>query len=308
MDTPTEKNKPILFWKREQNREEVEQVYGDRWVRWLYQHPIGSRLESLVLARPAFSKIYGAYQDTRLSARKVPGFIQNFKIPMEEYEDRPFTSFNDFFIRQFRPGVRRMETAPGKMPAPAEARYLGFSEVRPDQVVPVKGEWLSARALLNGSAKSKLQEAQKQLEGGPLMIARLCPVDYHRFHFPDDGRIVAHERVQGRLSSVNPVALAARGEIFATNERQVTLIETKNFGLVAYIEVGALCVGKIVQTHALEGTCRRGEEKGYFLFGASTVILMGCPGKWKPSEDILKNSANRRETFVKLGDQVAIAT
>ena len=109
----------------------------------------------------------------------------------------------------------------------------------------------------------------------------------------------------GRFHSVNPLALEFRGDIFATNERQVSLLETKNFGKLAYVEVGAVCVGLIVQTHPTEGSFKRGEEKGYFLFGASTVIVLGEKGKWKPSSDILEQTALGRETLVRLGSEVA---
>jgi hypothetical protein len=100
---------------------------------------------------------------------------------------------------------------------------------------------------------------------------------------------------------VNPVALQAKNEILATNERQVTILETENFGTLAFVEVGALCVGKIVQTHSDFSKFKRGDEKGYFLFGGSTVIVLGQPGKWKPEYDLLEQTQAGRETLVKLG-------
>ena len=104
---------------------------------------------------------------------------------------------------------------------------------------------------------------------------------------------------------MNPWALQARPEVFCANERQVSILETENFGKLAYIEVGALCVGRIVQTHAARLPFRRGEEKGYFLFGASTVIVLGERKAWKPSADLLENTRHQRETWVKLGSSVA---
>ena len=109
------------------------------------------------------------------------------------------------------------------------------------------------------------------------MIARLCPVDYHRYHYPDAGRTLAHYPVHGKFHSVNPAALRYSDAIFATNERYVSILDTENFGKLAYIEVGAMMVGKIVQTHPTDQPFRRGDEKGYFLFGASTVIVLGQP-------------------------------
>jgi phosphatidylserine decarboxylase len=136
-------------------------------------------------------------------------------------------------------------------------------------------------------------------------VARLCPVDYHRFHFPDDGRILDHYRIPGFYHSVNPLALKKKSDIFITNERHVTSLDTVNFGKLAYIEVGALCVGKIVQSFT-DKVFKRGEEKGYFLFGASTVVLVGQKGLWSPSQDVLENTEKGLETYIKLGDQVGI--
>ncbi len=140
-----------------------------------------------------------------------------------------------------------------------------------------------------------------------MLIARLCPVDYHRFHYPDAGRVEKLYRIPGRFHSVNPVALQFKQDTFATNERVVSVLNTNYFGKLAYIEVGAICVGKIVQTHNIAEGFKRGQEKGYFLFGASTVVLMGEPGAWTPAADILENTQKKLETLVKLGDEVARA-
>lgn len=138
-----------------------------------------------------------------------------------------------------------------------------------------------------------------------MLLARLCPVDYHRFHFPDGGRVRESYHVSGRLHSVNPAALKYRGDIFATNERQVSLFESLHFGRLALIEVGALCVGKIVQTYEGSEAVRRGQEKGYFLFGGSTVIVLGEKGAWSPDADILEKTEQGLETWVKLGEGLA---
>ena len=134
-----------------------------------------------------------------------------------------------------------------------------------------------------------------------MMIARLCPVDYHRFHFPDSGSMVERYTLSGKFHSVNPVALKAQPTIFLENERCVSILKTDNFGYLAYVEVGALCVGKIVQSTNEMVRFERGQEKGYFLFGGSTVIVLGEKGKWLPDSDILENTRKGHETFIKLG-------
>lgn len=289
----------IQVWNRSKNCEELEKVYGSQWIERLYGNPLGQWVTDRFLSGTLISRLLGFYESSRWSRNKIHSFIEQFSIAMSEYEEGPFDSFNDFFARQFKPGKRPFVMDPQVMPAFAEARYLGFEQVEEEGVYPVKGLALSPARLLGGKSQAR------PFIGGPMLIARLCPTDYHRFHFPDEGEVKQHDRLAGKLHSVNPVALQAKNDILLINERQVTLLETRNFGLLAYVEVGALCVGKIVQTHSLQGNFARGQEKGYFLFGASTVIVLGQPYAWKPSPDILKQTAQGKEVFIQLGDAVA---
>jgi phosphatidylserine decarboxylase len=146
---------------------------------------------------------------------------------------------------------------------------------------------------------------ERVIKDGPLLLARLCPVDYHRYHYPDDGKTLNSYTVHGDYHSVNPLALKYRQDILIKNERRVSIVETKKFGKLAIVEVGATCVGKIIQSHDESKDFKRGDQKGYFLFGGSTVIVYGEPGKWKPSSDILKNTELGLETYIHLGDEVA---
>lgn len=298
MTTRKDTSQSIRVWDRRHAREIEEQVYGEAGVRFVYGNPLGRLLGDLLLARRWFSRVYGWMQSTSLSGRKVAPFIARYQIPMEEYEPGPFRTFNDFFVRRFRQGARPWVTDADVMPAFAEARYLAWTAIEDGQTFPVKGRDLSATALLGSDALAR------EFTGGPLLLARLCPVDYHRFHFPDDGQVVDSHRVHGAFHSVNPLALAARSDVLATNERHVTLLDTSQFGKLAYVEVGAMCVGRIVQSHT-SPTFRRGDEKGYFLFGGSTVVVLGQPGAWVPDAELLDQTGRRRETLVRLGERVA---
>jgi len=289
----------IHVWNRHKQREDIEQVLGDRWIRWAYGTPQGRFLTHHLLARKFVSQLMGLWNSTSRSAQGISSFIKDFHIPMEEFDTTtPYRTFNEFFIRRFKPDARPFTPAPHELPAPAEARYLAWDEISPSQTFPVKGQHLAANALLG-------KQYAEPFARGPLLLARLCPVDYHRFHFPDDGRILESYRQRGRLHSVNPWALAAKSDILCTNERHISILETKHFGLLAFIEVGALAVGHIVQSHDESKSFHRGEEKGYFLFGASTVIVMGQKGKWRPSEDLLANTKRGQETLVRLGECIA---
>ncbi len=184
------------------------------------------------------------------------------------------------------------------MAAFAEARYFAIPRLDAAQRYAVKGIALSPAELLGDAALAA------PFAHGPAFIARLCPVDYHRFHFPDGGRVLTQARRAGPLHSVNPLALQFKPDILITNERQVTILETDHFGKLAYVEVGATMVGKIVLTHT-GSRFERGEEKGYFLFGGSTVVVVGQEGAWTPDPDLLEQSAQGRETLVRLGERIA---
>lgn len=292
----------IKFFDRYTNKIEVEKVYGDKVVSWLYETPVGNMLSHIVCRKP-ISWAYGKFQDTEISKKKVPGFLDKFNLTLDEFlptEGRsnsdPYGSFNEFFIRRFKEG-RRSFGERNQLGAFSEARYFGDDQLDSETLFPVKGSYLKVEDLLGAD------NARDYIDG-PFLIARLCPVDYHRFHYPDNGKVTDHYPLNGYFHSVNPMAIKARPDILVTNERYVTILDTENFGKLAYVEVGATCVGKIHQSHDLDSPFKKGDEKGYFLFGASTVIVVGEKGKWKISDDIRENSKKGIETYIKLGDEV----
>ena len=292
----------VMVWDRRLQREEEERVYGGRLMHWVYGTFSGRVFFQALLAQAWVSKLVGVYKSSKWSGRGIDAFVHKYEIPMQEFEVAPFHSFNDFFIRKFKEGERCFTSVARELSAPAEGRYLAYARTHADITYPVKGRYLSAAAIL---ADEKLAA---EFEGGPLVIARLCPLDYHRFHYPDTGQEVKRYRIPGPLHSVNPFVLAVKEDVLCTNERSVSILQTDQFGLLAYVEVGALCVGKIVQSHPEKASFSRGDEKGYFMFGGSTVILLGQPGAWKPDADLLEKTKARRECLVRLGERIATTT
>jgi len=282
-------------------QQQEEEVYGGALVNLLYGSNMG-RSAGKFIPTKLLSQLYGLYNSSLFSRMKVSNFIEKYNVKIDEYQvpSKGFNSFNDFFIRRFKKDQREFKSNLFELSAPCEARYLAYESVGDDLVFPVKGRDLSAKELL------KNESWFPSFAQGPMLIARLCPVDYHRFHYPIEGQIMEHFRVKGPLQSVNPMALKFKSDIFITNERQVSILETE-LGFLAYVEVGALMVGKIIQTSSmiLGKSFKLGEEKGYFKFGGSTVILLGEKGRWKADEDLLENTKNNKETFVKLGDKLA---
>lgn len=294
----SEASTPIRYFNQKTQTWEQEQVYGEDALRFLYETRLGRWLTNTILSHPVFSKLYGSTQDLSLSARKIETFISKFNIDMTQYEAGPFNSFNDFFIRKFKPGLRSYPVDSNKLGAFAEARYLAFSQLNPSQRFPVKTVALTASELLNSTSEAK------PFENGPAVIARLCPVDYHRYHYPDGGKTLKAYSIHGPLHSVSPIALKQRPEILLKNERRVSILETQNFGKLAYVEIGALNVGKICQTASEDHTFERGQEKGYFLFGGSCVVVLGEPGKWHPHADIVSRTLEGFETWLPLGHEL----
>ncbi len=290
-------DKVINYIDPESGEIKTEKVLGDQLIKWLYSTSSGNLL-SHILCRSTLSKLYGLYQWTPISKKKIPQFINEFKIDMSEYLKQDYANFNEFFIRKFKKGKRPFEDN-NTLSAFAEGRYFAYNKIDPNVKVPVKEKYLSPKALLGHS------KWMDQFQNGPLVICRLCPVDYHRFHFPDEGRVLDYYKISGNFHSVNPLALNAKPNIFITNERDITILDTKNFGKLAYIEVGAMCVGLIKQSHDMERSFLKGDEKGYFLFGASTVIVIGEEGAWLPDEALIKNTNSGLETFTKLGKPIA---
>lgn len=290
---------PLKYWNRYTNKIENDQIYADWFVKWCYENKLGKVFLDYFFSKKKFNFIYGLYKNSKYSLKQIPKDISDYEIDMQQFINTPFKSYSDFFLRKFKEGQRTFPKSQDSFGAFAEGRVLAFDKIKEDHKYPVKGEFLTPQMLLGNTNISK------EFIGGPIIIIRLCPIDYHHFHYPVDGKILNRYKLTGNYHSVNVLALKNRGDIFVKNEREITIFENDIFGKMAYIEVGAMCVGKIIQDHPNATTCYTGELKGHFEFGASTVILLGQKDKWIPSDDILIHSQENRESFIKLGDEIA---
>jgi phosphatidylserine decarboxylase len=287
---------PLPLWDREAGR--LVQEFMEDSPSTYESRPHRS-LNNWMESRPAYDRLIAAYQNTRLSARKIGPFVRKHDIDMTEFEPGPYRTYAAFFDRRFKPGRRSFPQDKATMGAFAEARYFAWEKVEPGQEFPIKGHSLNAGHLLGGAKRAE------PFIGGPVILARLAPVDYHHLHYPDDGATLAHERLGRRLWTVNRNALQSQPDILFRNERNVNILETLNFGRLAIVEIGALSVGRIVQVHPLEKPFQRGAEKSVFRFGGSAVALFGEPGRWRPWDDLLQKTREGMETFVKLGQPIA---
>jgi phosphatidylserine decarboxylase len=289
---------PLTVWDR--TTRQVHKDWMDDGKSHYESQPQRSPTQWLE-SQPLYDWFYATLQHTRWSAHKIQPFIEKHHIDMSEFERVQYRSYNEFFIRKFRPGVRVFPDEPDKMGAFAEARYFGWDSFRSDQTFPVKGHSLSAEEILGS------RERAAGFENGPVVFARLAPVDYHRIHYPDHGMTQDSDRIGGRLWTINWRALQNKPDILFKNERHVQILETQNFGPLAFVEIGAMTVGRITQSHPLDEPFKRGAEKGYFSFGGSAIIVFGRRGAWRPCADVLRNTPNGVETFLRLGEVVAEA-
>ncbi len=295
----------ITYVDRLTQKEEKERVYGKVFIEVLYGKGPLSRLISFVvlpiISRVSFlSKIYGALQKSRRSRRKVKPFIRAFHIDSLEFAEPvdAFRSFNDFFIRKLKKEVRPFAQGQDVLIMPADARYLVFPNTAQANGFWVKGKKFSLKELLQDDLLGK------RFEGGAMAMARLCPVDYHRFHFPCDAVPGVPRLINGPLYSVNPLALKHNIEIISQNKRMITLVESKVFGSILYIEVGATNVGSIHQTFTPGHPCAKGDEKGYFSFGGSCLVLLFEPNRIVFDRDLIKVSSRKIEVRGLLGQSL----
>jgi phosphatidylserine decarboxylase len=287
---------PLTVWDRSSGQH-LQEFMDDSPAT--YESTPHRSLTNWMQSSPAFDQLVAVYQNTRLSARKIEPFIEKHGIDMSEFEPGPFTTYAEFFDRRFRPGVRSFPSVPSRMGAFAEARYYGWTSVAKDQEFPIKGHSLNAEGLLGSASR-----AEPFIEG-PVLLARLAPVDYHHLHYPDDGRTCEQDRLGRNLWTVNRNALQTQPDIYLQNERSIHTLDTTHFGRLGFVEIGALSVGRIVQVHPLEAPFKRGDEKSVFKFGGSAVIVFGERGRWRPSPDILQKTSEGTEVRIRLGEPIA---
>ena len=259
---------PIRYYHRTRGRVEEEKVYGERSLRWIYETGPGRLALALLVRRPLFSKFYGWLMDRPSSRKRILPFIEQYGLDPSDFADSPesFRTFNEFFYRKLKPEARPVD--PGQTTAvfPADGRHWVCQDLSRLNDFWVKGQRFDVAAFLGDG------ELAERYRAGSLVMSRLCPVDYHRYHFPCAGVPGENRLINGWLHSVSPVALRRNARYLWENKRAFCLLESPVFGTVVYAEIGATCVGGLVSTYRAGEPVRKGAEKGYFRFGGSCVV------------------------------------
>ena len=262
-------------------------------LRFLYYNFVG-RVFLKILTRKPLTNLGGCYMNTKLSTRRIPKFIKQNKINMDEYIDEEYNSFNQFFIRKIKDGARMLPKDKNLFLSPADSK-LSVYPIDEETVLSIK----NSKYTIDEFVRDK--ELAEKYKGGYCFVYRLCVDDYHRYFFIDNGNIKDQKKIKGVFHTVQPIAFK-KYNVFSENSRECTILETENFGIITQIEVGALMVGRIHNNKV--DTFKRGDEKGYFLFGGSTVVLLVEKDKVIVDKDILNHSKQDIETKVLLYDVV----
>ena len=244
------------------------------------------------------SKAAGAFLSSRLSVPLIKPFVRKNNIDLSQFEPGPYPNYNEFFSRKIRPELRPVDQEPQHLIAPCDSK-LTVLPITPESRFTLKDTPYTVASLLRS------EELAQKYAGGTAMIFRLTVDDYHRYCYMADGQKEENVKIPGVLHTVNPIANDVV-PIYKENSREYSILHTEHFGDVLMMEVGALLVGKIVNHHG-KARVVRGQEKGYFQFGGSTVVVLLEKDKAHIDADILANSCEHAETVVKMGEKIGSA-
>lgn len=265
-------------------------------LKFLYRTIPGRMILKLVTI-PVLSRWIGNYMDEPISGLHISAFIRKNGIDMSEYEKPQYHCFNDFFTRKILAEKRPICMEEDALISPCDARLSAY-RIDENSVFHIKRSVYQVKDMIPDS------EYAPDYMGGICLVFRLCVDDYHRYGFIDDGEILENKAVSGRLHTVRPIAVN-QYPVFVQNSREYTIIKTENFGTVAQIEVGALMIGKI-RNYQRFGKVERGTEKGMFLYGGSTVVLLLEKDKAEIPEEYFENTKNDIETRVLYGSKIGV--
>ncbi len=262
----------------------------------LYNNFLG-RVLLKFLTQPIVSRVAGWFMDSGLSVWLIKPFIKKNNIEVSQFENRKYKSYNDFFTRKTVAGSRTIDMNKNNLIAPCDSR-LTIYKIGDKSIFNIKNSYYRLEDLLRDKPLAE------KYRGGYCLIFRLSVDDYHRYCYIDDGVKNSNIHIKGVLHTVRPIALD-KYNIYKENAREYTVLKTDNFGDVVQIEVGALMIGRIKNYHE-DHQFTRGEEKGMFEFGGSTIVLLIEKNRVKIDSEVLKNTREGYETVVKLGMKIGV--
>lgn len=276
------------------NTTDLKTLLPSKSQAFVYRNKFGRIILKLLICKP-ISKIVGAFLNSPMSKPMIKSFVKNNNIDLSLYENENYSCYNNFFTRKIKLENRVMVDDKNAFISPADSRLLAL-DINDNLKFKIKNGYYSLETLLDD------KQLANEFSGGKLLIFRLCVDDYHRYCFVDNGKILNNKYINGKLHTVQPIALE-KDNFFKENSREVTVIETENFGKIAMVEIGAMMVGKIVN-HNTNGIAKKGEEKGYFEFGGSTVCVVLKKNEVEIDDEIINNTKHELETRVLFREKI----
>lgn len=278
-----------MIYDREAKTISKDKQYGSIYLNFLYNNILGRVILKLIIC-PAFSKIYGKYNNMSISKKRVDTFIKKYNIDTNEYEKKEYSSFNDFFTRKRKAIYYDKEK--NNFIAPADSKLMVY-KIKDDMTIKIKQSIYTIEELIED------QMNLEQFKNGNCLVFRLSMDDYHRYCYIDDGTIEKIKIIKGKLHTVS--SISNKHKVYSQNTRICNYMTTDNFDKIIYIEVGALLVGKINNYN--KNKYNKGDEKGYFELGGSTIVIL-TNDIIKIDNDIIEYSNKGLETKVKYGERI----
>ncbi|KUO71072.1 MAG: phosphatidylserine decarboxylase [Desulfosporosinus sp. BRH_c37] len=290
----------INVYNRKTQKYEVEQVPGESYINWIYSSPLGMKILELLVKKKITSRIFGYYCDRAISKRKIRKFVDEYNIDMNCFEipERGFHSFNEFFYRKLKKQKLHLACEKNILISPCDGKILAYENIDIKMLIQIKGMTYSLAELIGDDS---IATAYAE---GSCLIVRLSPSNYHRFHFVDQGTCSPTTKIKGFYYSVNPTSISRIRKLFCANKREWSILHSENFGEILYVEVGATFVGSIIQTYNPNTNVKKGDEKGYFKFGGSTVILFLKKDVSRIDKDIIQQTSKGMECSVRMGERI----
>lgn len=285
----------MIYKIKHRNSDKIEEIKSTKTLSFFYNTLLG-RILLKICTMKFISDIAGIYMNSRLSKYKIKKFIKDNKIKITDYEKTNYNSFNEFFTRKIISIKRPINMTKTAFISPCDSK-LSVYTISNDLTLNIKNSYYTIDTIID-------KKILKEYKEGYALVFRLSPTDYHRYCYIDSGYHGINKKIKGVLNTVRPIAVENK-KVYVTNQRSYTILDTDNFGKVIQVEVGALMVGKIKNEHK-NYFFTKGEEKGFFKYGGSTIILLVKKDNVKIDNYLINNTKKGYETIINMGDKIGI--
>lgn len=282
-----------ILRERDSNKNII--LESNKTLNFFYNNFFGRIVLKIFISKP-FNKLVGLYMNSRLSINRINKYIKKNNINLKEYEQVKYKSYNEFFTKKILSNKRPINMNENILISPCDSK-ISIYTINEDLTLRVKDSYYNIDTLVGKNIISEYVD-------GYALVFRLSEKDYHRYCYIDNGKKSDNIHINGVFHTVQKISLD-KYNFYKTNDREYTILNTNNFDKIVEVEIGAMCIGKIKNLHK-NYKFKKGEEKGYFEFGGSTIVLLIKKNIVDIDKDILDNSKNDIETIVKYGERIGI--